>query len=262
MVTGLPSLIQKGSKIVHHSIPSIHSFLDHVSIYNVPTLNQDQSWLKPSELKLFLSKLPKVRESRLEKIELVSFEFPSVFVPKKHFHSKNINHYISTYCPSNSIYSTRYNELKSAELSNVFYFNESIANQIKKEGYVPVYKHYYSDLFRLTQKYLKSNKPMYKIFLFLYENWFDIFSFRGLKFMGVNRFNTNDSGEFAYYILAFVKSNRMKLSELKVFPIGRFTEYGSYYDVLQNLCELEFIKISTPRIKTTKDSLYNWNLFL
>lgn len=263
MVTGRPSLIQKGSKIVHrNNMPSIHSFLDHVSVYNVPTLNRDQSKLKPSELKLFLDKLPKAKDSRPEKIELVSFEFPSVFVPKKHFHSKNASHYISTYCPSDSIYSTRYKELNSVGLLNVFHFNESIASQIKKKGYIPFYKHYYSDLFELTQKYLMSNKQKYKIFLFFYENWFDIFTFSESKFMGANRFNINDSDEFTYYFLSFVKSSGMKLSNLKVFPIDRFTRYDSYYDVLQNLCELEFIQIPNHRIKIDKGTLYNWNLFL
>lgn len=261
MATGLLSLIQKGNKSGHHKGLAIHSFLDRVSFYNPSAVNQ--IWLKLPELKLFLSKLAKGKDSGSEKITLVSFEFPSVFVPKKHFYPKNTSHYISNYCPSDDTYLPRYKELNSVKLFNVFYYNQSIVSQIKQEGFIPIYKHYYSDLFKLSQKYLGQSKPTFKIFLFFCENWFDIFSFNGPKFMGANRFNINDSDEFTYYFLSFVKSNGMKLSDLKVFPIGRFKSYDSYYDVLQDLCESEFIQIPIPPINRDKEAyLYNWNLFL
>ena len=212
-----------------------------------------------SKLPILIDELTSKYNTEQLLIESISFQYPSVFVPKKYFNENAALSYLENYCARPDNFSCSYQLVGSQPLVNVFYYPR-LLNEIKK-GLKLTNKHYWSSVLNYLLRSQQNFEKDQKLVLFLQEQFFDLFHFQGSKFIRANRFEYENVDEFIYYLFCFMEAYHLKKSDFDLISLGKFNQYTPCYHKLSEYLELKYFDDLNNSNQARDNSHYPRKLF-
>jgi hypothetical protein len=188
----------------------------------------------------------------LDNDELLNNNFKSVkiifasqretLVPLPLFEEKNINKYFYFNQSEEKNEDILFNNLKNADAVNIFSIPSKFTKLLKNKYNNINFYHQSSPFIENALIENKNQKFEHKVYVYNYENFFDIIVITPQKLLLYNSFKCQNENDFIYYIMNVFEQLNLNPAQTPIFLMGNITKLSAYNEVIKKFITKIYFK--------------------
>ncbi len=156
----------------------------------------------------------------------------NTFIPTPLFEEKEKNLYLGFNQPFSENHRILYDNLKTTEAVNAYYFPNPVAEKVKDFWPNVQIRHFVSGFVESLAINFKNKTDNKDLFLNLHEEFFDLVYFRDNKLYFTNTFAFRTKEDFIYFLLATIEQLLLNPEEVQLIIMGNTDKSTPEYDMI------------------------------